>query len=163
MHGLETLTASKSLSAPVEDSNFFAHCLACGKSMVLNRANQKFCSDACNVSFQLKISKFRRLKRNEYQKSFRKVRYKTEVKHLMKVECPKCNQFGYLVRYIVRNRESRSIVSVYETVRHQITKDGHSILRGQCYVRSVPLVNIGVSDRILETAIELVARSSTSN
>ena len=41
------------------------------------------------------------------------------------------------MRYTVRNRETERIVSMYETVRHQVTEGGKSILRGQCYLRSI--------------------------
>ncbi len=116
-----------------------AYCVFCGKHMQLSTSLQKFCSETCRTSFKQSISDLRRRKRNEYQRNFRKERYKTEVKHMEKAKCPKCKQIGYLVRYTVKNKNNHNVVSIYETMRHQITQGGRSILKGQCYIRSVPL------------------------
>lgn len=115
-----------------------AFCQYCGKPVRLSSSLQRFCSEACKDSFNNGILDLRKKKRNEYQKQFRSTSYKTQVKHLRKVVCPKCNQEGYLVKYTVRNIKTGRTVSIYETVRHQVTIQGKSILRGQCYVRSLP-------------------------
>jgi type II secretory ATPase GspE/PulE/Tfp pilus assembly ATPase PilB-like protein len=115
-----------------------AFCLYCGKSMRLTSSLQRFCSDSCKNSFAERISELRKKRRNEYQKHFRTSSYKTQVKHVEKVICPKCSNQGYLVRYTVHNVKTGRTVSVYETVRHQITKQGKSVLKGQCYIRSLP-------------------------
>ncbi len=106
--------------------------------MRLANSLQRFCSDDCKDSFNDKIAEWRKKRRNEYQKQFRTSSYKTHVKHVGKVACPKCRRQGYLVRYTIRNMKNGRIVSIYETVRHQITQQGKSILKGQCYLRSLP-------------------------
>lgn len=123
------------------DKTISAYCLFCGKPMRLASSVQRFCSSVCKDSFNNKITALRKRKRNEYQKQFRMSSYKTQVKHVEKVVCPKCKQQGYLVRYTVRNVKKGRTVSVYETVRHQITLQGKSVLKGQCYIRSLPREN----------------------
>ena len=121
--------------------------------MRLASSFQRFCSDHCKDSFNDKITALRKKRRNEYQKQFRTTSYKTQVKHVEKVICPKCQQQGYLVRYTVRNVKTGRTVSVYETVRHQITQQGKSILKGQCYLRSLP--RGGGSDSTLDLKSEV--------
>jgi hypothetical protein len=119
--------------APVVDG----FCQNCGSKMTLTSSVQRFCSEGCKKDFDERLSPIRRAKRNLYQREFRKVRYRTEAKHIAKTVCPKCGESGYLVRYTVKNRETGKVVSSYESVRHQLTREGKSVLAGQCYVRSL--------------------------
>ena len=112
-------------------------CQNCGKNMTLSSSLQRFCSPDCKKDFEQRIGTVRKARRNLYQKKFRKSKYKTEAKHMMKISCPKCGDTGYLVRYTVKNKETGKVVSFYESVRHQITKNGKSFLSGQCYIRSL--------------------------
>ncbi|HXQ92131.1 MAG TPA: hypothetical protein VN739_03935 [Nitrososphaerales archaeon] len=114
-----------------------AFCQNCGKKITLTSSIQRFCSAVCKDDFDKRIGHVRRAKRKLYQREFRRNKYKTEAKHVMKISCPKCGEIGYLVKYSVKNKESGKVVSSYESVRHQITRDGRSVLSGQCYIRSL--------------------------
>ena len=120
-----------------EPSSIFGFCQNCGTRMSLSGSLQRFCSPICKEEFGRRIATLRKARRNVYQREFRRTKYRTEAKHIMKVTCPKCNTPGYLVRYTVKNKESEKVVSAYETVRHQFTRGGRSLLSGQCYVRAV--------------------------
>ena len=114
-----------------------AYCQNCGKKIALTSSIQRFCSPLCKEDFDQRIGSIRKAKRNQYQRQFRHNKYKTESKHVMKISCPKCGESGYLVKYTVKNKETGKVVSSYESVRHQITRDGRSVLSGQCYIRSL--------------------------
>ncbi|MHB1907892.1 MAG: hypothetical protein ACYCQJ_03350 [Nitrososphaerales archaeon] len=114
-----------------------AFCPNCGTSIQLTNTSQRFCSEKCKAEFDNQLASIRKKRRNAYQKQYRSTRYKTEVRHIKKILCSKCNEIGYLVRYTVKNRESGNTVSIYETVRHQVTINGKSILKNQCYIRSL--------------------------
>lgn len=136
------MALQKSLSVVSEDDIaedfMLGFCQMCGKSIRLENQIQRFCSNSCKNDYQTQMKSVRKRKRNSYQKRFRRLKYRTEVRHIQRVICPKCEQTGYLVRYIVKNKETDNIVSSYETVRHQVTERGKSILKGQCYIRSLP-------------------------
>jgi hypothetical protein len=114
-----------------------AFCQNCGAKMTLSSSLKRFCSEGCKKDFDERVGPIRRAKRNLYQRAFRKARYRTEAKHVNKTVCPKCGESGYLVRYTVKNRETGNVVSSYESVRHQLTREGKSVLAGQCYIRSL--------------------------
>ena len=137
---LESMDAESSetlVTSNQQLSTVSAFCQNCGKKMTLSSSSQTFCSSSCKTDFEQRIGTVRKARRNLYQKQFRKTKYKTEAKHMMKISCPKCGETGYLVRYSVKNKETGKVVSFYESVRHQITKDGKSVLSGQCYIRSL--------------------------
>ncbi|MHB1867986.1 MAG: hypothetical protein ACYCPP_03475 [Nitrososphaerales archaeon] len=113
------------------------YCQNCGSKISLSISLQRFCSPNCKEVFGQRIATLRKARRNIYQREFRRTKYRTEAKHVMKVMCPKCNTPGYLVRYTVMNKETERVVSTYETVRHQVTRGGRSLLSGQCYIRAI--------------------------
>jgi len=125
------------LTSNQEPAFVTAYCQNCGKKIALTSSIQRFCSPVCKEDFDQRMGSIRKAKRNQYQRQFRRNKYKTEAKHIKKIFCPKCGEAGYLVKYTVKNKETGKIVSSYESVRHQITRDGRSVLSGQCYIRSL--------------------------